>query len=360
MVRTLSAYKSQRWYAGISVSSLAFAINVIIRSRPDLIVWSDDLSGFDRHVKLADQLGVMRVYEHLGWDKIELKLYEELLTLGTLGGPVDGGKAMAYYARCQETNSGQITTSVDGTTINTACVIECYAEATGRTPREARIAWQQGLWYFFILGDDTLLFAEPGLFDSEKYKIARAVRGYECKLGLGASLLMKVFTRDYYSGLIARFFAQTFLRERPSKHRILAWIGLVDRFDGIKAHPYAARAWEIVLELNSRLHFLPQGVDTPAKLRRYVALPEQVAAFQALFPPNSVPLARLLQELTRGVGSAEGVWASMLELSGLPTSALKLELTGFEHGSGRLFKEMIDNYKTRKRWHGAGSAERRV
>jgi hypothetical protein len=261
--------------------------------RKRLTAIADDISGFDfsvarRHQQqLADEL-YAPLLERMGGDK---SLYEYTLDMGVLSGSADTAFGQYLYDRRGMTQSGVISTSVDGTIINAARVIESVAAGMGWTVEVSFAKWLRGDWGMFIWGDDTMLFLPNG-FNWDKYEAQCGILGYSVTREPGPVFLM-VYHGDLRGpyNLGARAFMQTWFKERPTREPAHELVGTLARLSRILKAP--DRDLILSLTIGASDWYKDRGADT------FIGLERAAADAVSDVVPNSVP-ATLIQKLIYG------------------------------------------------------------
>lgn len=248
-------YHFPQFYHPGGAASIANKVRAWATALPDAVVFSDDITAFDQHVRPNHQDEMIAAFYP---DEPKLAEFKRQWKDSPLLSPaIRGGREAFLYTRSGGTPSGAIDTALDGSRINIARILMCVGAATGRTP--AAVWAGRGVWWdCLILGDDTLI-AVPRWAKMDKYIATSVALGYPTKLSNAMVFLMHHFALDgSWAPLAARVFQQTVFNEYGGGSmaaELLAWIERTGL--GFRANPWAGRVFGMLADGEA---FLTYGV----------------------------------------------------------------------------------------------------
>jgi hypothetical protein len=237
---------------------------------------SDDISNFDDTADLSHLNALYdNVYAH--WMPASVLSVLRLSTHARLiSTPLHSDDIYASYDQIGGIKSGVINTTLDGTLINFACVLQCYAEATGQTIDQAWAGLIAGAWGVFVQGDDTLMFV-PASFDGDAYLACAQRLGFKRAFdGFPVFLKRWIDVRAKRTHTLAsRALMRSYSAEHPAAGPASTLLSANVRWDGCRLDPTRDRFFRAALD---NAVFQQYGIKNPDDLSRIARLPETIAA----------------------------------------------------------------------------------
>jgi len=196
--------------------------------KPGRDVVSDDISSFDMSVSFNHQAEMDEYLwvPLLGREVAAFKAQVRQLPL--LIPPIYTNDQAFACTRHGTTASGDLTTALDGGWINEARILTALARAKGWSVAAVDACFGREI-YYLVQGDDTVIEADRGFVNFDKYAAESQALGYSTKLQPGAVFLMTL--HDPASGmwcpLASRVFQQTVFNEyggTSTAMEVFSWI----------------------------------------------------------------------------------------------------------------------------------------
>jgi len=291
---------------------------------------SDDISGFDLHVRRIHQESIARHIYSRFWPPHVIDLWLGAQQMPILGPPISSSARGFLYTRERGgvTTSGVITTSLDGTLINLARVVTAYAAASRKSVGTAWADLLAHKWTVKVWGDDTALIT-PGTFDAQAYETASAAIGYTAQIQPGLTFLMKHYdlSRRAVYPLATRILQQTFFNEAAGRSEEIELLGLFARTVGLEANPYGALAWRLVTTDAPTLD--RHNIRTRGDLRHVMSDPAFQARLAVAIKDSPSTIAGWLAKADRGSAEDEALvgWLTYI-LGEDATGVARMDVTG--------------------------------
>jgi hypothetical protein len=263
--------------------------------------FSDDISGFDQHVRAHHQAAIAdHIYARF-WPGWVVDMWKRAQRLPVLAPPLNANQRGFLYRRPNGgmTTSGIITTTLDGTLINMCRAITSLASVEGRSPKDQFKRLIARKWGFRGWGDDTVMTVQPGT-DMAKYQAANEELGYKTAAVPGATFLMKhydLYARTVYP-LATRMLQQTFWNEKGGRSPEIELLGLFVRTAGLFANPLGRDVWQLLISGPSTAQ--RYGVRTREQLGSIIADPGFRDALITSVKANRSTVADWLARSERG------------------------------------------------------------
>lgn len=213
-------------------------------------LWSDDATNFDDTVSIVHQNDLVdHVLARFLGEKTAL--YKHLTTrIGLLTGPVNENYRAFVWDRRGGVLSGVVSTTLEGSLINAACVLSSLAAGYHVSPSTICEWHAKRKFLMLIAGDDTLLVIPRGL-DKDAYVAQATAHGFVRKLETYPVFLMTWYDPpDRWHGIAARALMRTATRERPAAGPATELFGTWARWERCQADPLFTYMWAVMQENN--------------------------------------------------------------------------------------------------------------
>lgn len=258
-----SAMKRVPWLWHFGPEDVARKIAWFTQRNPRVEWKSDDISGYDMSVSDRHQreLVTIGLQPFLTASEAAFKLRWKDIPL--LGPGIRPGEEGFLYRKVGGTASGDYFTSIDGTLINAARVIECAGAAMGVSPAKA-LATLGSSWMFLCQGDDTVIGAATRPWDWQAYGERSLELGYTTTRDEGCVFLMHYIAPKTGRTwpLASRVFQQTVFNEYGGTSfaaELFSFAARTEKF--ANRSPYAGMLWSLLADSALFDHWGVRRVD---------------------------------------------------------------------------------------------------
>jgi hypothetical protein len=238
-------------------------------------IYSDDASNFDdsvHYIHLKD------MYDMLAWPDGPKRRAMRMTSAPILGAPLFSGEDAFLYSRKGTVASGTITTTLEGSLINFASVVEAVAASSGWGIEKTIQFHQSGRWFVKIQGDDVLLVL-PQDIDFDTYRATSNELGFTKNIEKFPIFLQTWYNNvtDFHN-LAGRAIMMSMSRERRAAGPATELFGMAIRMELALGDPMLGEFWAAFQPLCPLLYTF--GVKTIPELISIASSPAVIGMME--------------------------------------------------------------------------------